>query len=65
MALEARGSTLQKSIDLTPLLPKAGPTGGLGEAWPAPTMSLTTWSVAIAFRAIGEVVEVWIGPFEG
>lgn len=33
--------TLQKSIDLTPLLPRAGPTGGEGEAWPAPTMSLT------------------------
>ena len=50
--------TLQKSIDLTPLLPRAGPTGGLGDAWPAPTMSLTTWSVAIAFRAIEEVSAV-------
>ncbi len=48
-----KGSTLQKSIDLTPLLPRAGPTGGLGDAWPAPTISLTTWSLAIAFRAIG------------
>ena len=46
--------TLQKSIDLTPLLPRAGPTGGLGDARPAPTMSLTIWSLAIAFRAIGE-----------
>lgn len=36
------GRTLQKSIDLTPLLPKAGPTGGLGLACPAPTMSLTS-----------------------
>ena len=44
--------TLQKSMDLTPLLPKAGPTGGEGEAWPAPTMSLTIWSFAIAFLAI-------------
>jgi hypothetical protein len=33
--------TLQKSILLTPLLPSAGPTGGLGLACPAPTMSLT------------------------
>lgn len=33
--------TLQKSMLLTPLLPRAGPTGGLGLAWPAPTMSLT------------------------
>ena len=37
--------TLQKSIDLIPLLPSAGPTGGLGLAWPAPTMILTTWSM--------------------
>lgn len=37
---------------LTPLLPRAGPTGGLGLAWPAPTMSFTIWSVAIAFLAI-------------
>ena len=36
--------TLQKSMDFTPLLPSAGPTGGLGLAWPAPTMSLTIWS---------------------
>ena len=58
MALGAGGSTLQKSIDLTPLLPRAGPTGGLGEAWPAPTISLTIWSLAITFRAIGKVVGV-------
>lgn len=38
--------TLQKSIDFTPLLPSAGPTGGLGLACPAPTMSFTTTSVA-------------------
>jgi len=44
------GPTLQKSIDLTPLEPKAGPTGGEGEACPAPTMSLTTrFVVAAAF----------------
>ena len=36
--------TLQKSMDLIPLEPRAGPTGGLGEAWPAPTMSLTICS---------------------
>jgi hypothetical protein len=44
--------TLQKSMLFTPLLPRAGPTGGEGEAWPAPTMSLTIWSFCIAFRAI-------------
>jgi hypothetical protein len=38
---------------LTPLLPNAGPTGGEGEAWPAPTMSLTMTSRGIAFCAIG------------
>jgi hypothetical protein len=36
-----KGCTLQKSIDFTPLLPNAGPTGGLGDACPAPTISLT------------------------
>lgn len=44
--------TLQKSIDFTPLLPSAGPTGGEGDAWPAPTMSLTIWSFASAFFAM-------------
>jgi hypothetical protein len=39
--MELTGCTLQKSIDLTPLLPSAGPTGGLGLAWPAPTISFT------------------------
>lgn len=58
--------TLQKSIDLTPLLPRAGPTGGLGEAWPAPTMSLTIWSAAapapLAFDMVdGGIVLVWDG----
>jgi len=43
-------------MDLTPLEPRAGPTGGEGEAWPAPTMSLTIWSVWIALRAM--VVDV-------
>lgn len=38
--------TLQKSIDLTPLEPRAGPTGGLGLACPAPTISLTICSLA-------------------
>lgn len=37
---------MQKSIDFTPLLPSAGPTGGLGLACPAPTISFTIWSVA-------------------
>ena len=44
--------TLQKSILFTPLLPSAGPTGGLGDALPAPTISLTTWSFCIALRAM-------------
>ncbi len=46
------GGTLQKSMLFTPLLPRAGPTGGLGDAWPAPTMSLTIWSFWMALRAI-------------
>jgi hypothetical protein len=49
---ERRLHTLQKSIDFTPLEPSAGPTGGEGEACPAPTMSLTIWSVWIALRAM-------------
>jgi hypothetical protein len=52
----------------TPLLPRAGPTGGEGEACPAPTMSLTMTSRAIAFLAIGagdglrreELIEMWL-----
>lgn len=36
----------------TPLLPSAGPTGGDGLAWPAPTISLTITSFCIAFFAI-------------
>lgn len=44
--------TLQKSMLFTPLLPSAGPTGGDGDAWPAPTISLTIWSFCIAFLAI-------------
>jgi hypothetical protein len=36
----------------TPLLPNAGPTGGEGDAWPAPTINLTIWSFVIAFLAI-------------
>ena len=44
LARPERKLTLQKSIDLTPLLPSAGPTGGLGLACPAPMMSLTSWS---------------------
>jgi hypothetical protein len=59
--------TLQKSIDFTPLEPSAGPTGGEGEAWPAPTMSLTIWSVWIALRAmivVGMCIERvdWFAP---
>jgi len=44
--------TLQKSMDFTPLDPRAGPTGGEGLACPAPTMSFTIWFFAIAFLAI-------------
>jgi len=36
----------------TPLLPNAGPTGGDGDACPAPTMSLTITSLASAFLDI-------------
>ena len=50
--LESGLLTLQKSILLTPLLPRAGPTGGEGDAWPAPTMSLTIWSVVAILRAM-------------
>lgn len=46
------GRTLQKSIDLTPLLPSAGPTGGEGDAWPAPTISFTIWSFCATLRAM-------------
>lgn len=46
--------TLQKSMLLTPLLPSAGPTGGEGDAAPAPTISFTIWSVAA--RAFDMVV---------
>lgn len=61
-------STLQKSMDFTPLEPRAGPTGGEGEAWPAPTMSLTIWSPWRALRAMmgrcvagdGDVVHVQV-----
>lgn len=57
--------TLQKSIALTPLLPKAGPTGGEGVAPPAPTMSLTTWSVAATFLDIlFEMREAVLGSWE-
>lgn len=45
---------MQKSMDFTPLLPNAGPTGGDGEAWPAPTISLTIWSRWSAFLAMAE-----------
>lgn len=48
--------TLQKSIDFTPLLPNAGPTGGLGLACPAPTMSFTITSEAA--RAFDIVITV-------
>lgn len=48
-------STLQKSIDFTPLEPSAGPTGGEGEAWPAPTMSLTICSFPSARFAMLDV----------
>jgi hypothetical protein len=50
---DGRGrGALQKSIDFTPFEPRAGPTGGEGLAWPAPTISLTIWFFWIAFRAI-------------
>lgn len=54
-------NSLQKSIDLTPLLPSAGPTGGLGLACPAPTMSFTITSEAA--RAFDISIEVLIVKF--
>jgi hypothetical protein len=35
-------NSLQKSMDFTPLAPSAGPTGGDGAAFPAPTTSRYT-----------------------
>jgi hypothetical protein len=46
----------------TPLLPSAGPTGGEGDACPAPTINLTIWSFAIAFLAIVNIYTH--APFE-
>ena len=43
-------NALQKSIKFTPCCPKAGPTGGLGEAAPAGTCNLMY--VIIFFSAI-------------
>lgn len=51
--------TLQKSIDLTPLLPRAGPTGGLGLACPAPTMILTIMSTVEPPRALDILARSW------
>lgn len=39
-ALDGPLNSLQKSIDLTPRAPNAGPIGGAGPAFPAPTTSL-------------------------
>ena len=58
MEREAGQNTLQKSMLFTPLLPSAGPTGGLGLACPAPTISFTTWS-AVA-RTL-DMAGIWIG----
>ena len=44
----------------TPLEPRAGPTGGLGEASPAPTISLTIWSPAATFLAMVVVFDVYL-----
>ncbi len=54
---------MQKSIDLIPLLPRAGPTGGLGEALPAPTISLTIWSTApaVRFAMVTSVLRLLLG----
>lgn len=44
----------------TPLLPSAGPTGGCGDAAPAPTMSFTIWSPCTNRLAmIAMVVNQW------
>lgn len=44
--------TLQKSILFTPRDPNAGPTGGDGDAWPAPTINLTIWFEVRFLRAM-------------
>lgn len=46
------GGTLQKSILFTPRDPNAGPTGGDGDAWPAPTINLTIWFEVRVLRAM-------------
>jgi hypothetical protein len=53
---EECGHTLQKSIDFTPFEPSAGPTGGEGEACPAPTISFTMTSLPrLRFAMVGAV----------
>lgn len=49
-------NSLQKSMAFTPLDPKAGPTGGAGAAWPAPTISFTKTFFADMVRE-GEVAD--------
>lgn len=51
------GGTLQKSILFTPRDPNAGPTGGDGDAWPAPTISLTIWFEVRFLRAMFQEFE--------
>lgn len=55
---------LQKSIDFTPFEPRAGPTGGEGDACPAPTMSFTMTSFGGSFFAIWDWGGEGIGGME-
>jgi len=53
-------NSLQKSIDLTPLDPNAGPIGGVGAAFPAGTSNLIVDAATILGRdvIVGEGVVV-------
>lgn len=48
-------NSLQKSMDLTPRAPRAGPTGGVGAAFPAGTRRRTT--CALALRAAFDITQ--------
>jgi len=49
-------NSLQKSMDLTPRAPRAGPTGGVGAAFPAGMSRRTTW--ALALRAALDITQL-------
>ena len=49
-------NSLQKSIDLTPLAPRAGPTGGEGEAFAAGTTILCCELFSLLLEGTGSVL---------